>query len=107
MTTDALLPADADSATLIGRVQMPGLGSCVATIRSGDIFDITDEYESVSGLCEESDALTAVQRALGIKIATVQEILNNTPVNVRDESKPYLLTPIDAQPIMAAGVTFV
>jgi len=107
MTTEALLPADADNATMIGRVQMPGVGPCVVTVRSSDVFDITDEYESVSGLCEEPDPLAAIQRASGIRIATVQEILNNTPVNIRDESKPYLLTPIDAQPIMAAGVTFV
>jgi fumarylacetoacetate (FAA) hydrolase family protein len=107
MTTDALLPADADSATLIGRIQMSGVGPCVVTVRSGDVFDITDEYESISGLCEESDSLAAARQASGTKIASLQDILNNTPVNVRDESKPYLLTPIDAQPIMAAGVTFV
>ena len=48
-----------------------------------------------------------LRQATGTKIASVQQILDNTPLNVRDESKPYLLTPIDAQPVMAAGVTFV
>jgi len=107
MTTEALLPADAHRATLIGRVQMPESGPCVVVVRSGDIFDITDEHASVSALCEESNPLLSARQSSGIKIGSVAEILANTPVNVRDVNKPYLLSPIDAQPVMAAGVTFV
>src|SRR5215469_15699918 len=88
MTIHALLPVDADRATLIGRVQMPGEGPRVVTIRTGDVFDITDQFDSVSKLCEEPDPLSAVGGSAGVKLGSVEEILANTPVNVRDENKP-------------------
>ena len=39
-------------------------------------------------------------------MGTLQDLLNNTPPDTRDPTRPWLLAPIDLQVIKAAGVTF-
>jgi fumarylacetoacetate (FAA) hydrolase family protein len=42
----------------------------------------------------------------GERVGVLQDLLNNTPPDNRDPTKPWLLAPIDLQVIKAAGVTF-
>jgi fumarylacetoacetate (FAA) hydrolase family protein len=57
-------------------------------------------------LCEAGDPAKLIREADGQWIGALTNILANTPEAGRNESKPYLLAPIDLQAIKAAGVTF-
>jgi len=57
-------------------------------------------------LCEEADPAAALRSARGEIIASLEDVLANTPSDARDPAKPRLLAPIDLQAIKAAGVTF-
>ena len=56
LTMDAAsaLPVDADAATLVGRVWLPAArGPSVVVVRSGEVFDVTAEFATVSGLADQ------------------------------------------------------
>jgi fumarylacetoacetate (FAA) hydrolase family protein len=57
-------------------------------------------------LCEAPDPAAALRAAEGKGIAPLFELLDNTPPEKRDPTRPWLLAPIDLQAIKAAGVTF-
>ena len=102
------LPDDAASATLAGRVWRPdAAGPSVVAVRGGDLIDITRHFPTMRDLCETPDPAAALAAATGQSVGALDAILANTPVDTRDASKPWLLTPIDLQAIKAAGVTFV
>src|SRR5690606_23204985 len=48
----------------------------------------------------------AAKAASGKSVGTLAAILANTPVDKRDATKPWLLSPLDLQAVKAAGVTF-
>ena len=108
---DALLPAlpdDATNAVLAGRVWRPDVdGPSVVTVRDGALVDVSATFPTVRDLCETADPAAALRAAQGETIGHVAAVLENTPPEGRDRSKPWLLTPIDLQAIKAAGVTFV
>jgi len=108
IATDAafILPDDFANAALMGRVWRPDLaGPAVVAIREKGVFDITDEFPTASQLAA-SDPAEALRATKGVRIGSLQDILNNTPPDTRDPTKPWLLAPIDLQVIKAAGVTF-
>src|SRR3954463_3592365 len=108
IATDAafILPDDFANAALMGRVWRPDLaGPAVVAIREKGVFDITDEFPTASQLAA-SDPAEALRATKGVRIGALQDILNNTPPDTRDPTKPWLLAPIDLQVIKAAGVTF-
>jgi fumarylacetoacetate (FAA) hydrolase family protein len=103
----AALPDDAARATLAGRVWRPDLaGPSVVVIRDGSAVDISKHFPTMRDLCETQDPAAAARAADGETIATADALLANTPVEVRDPARPWLLAPIDLQAIKAAGVTF-
>jgi fumarylacetoacetate (FAA) hydrolase family protein len=109
IATDAafILPDDFANAALMGRVWRPDLaGPAVVAIREKGVFDISDEFPTASQLAA-SDPAEALRATKGVRIGSLQDILNNTPPDTRDPTKPWLLAPIDLQVIKAAGVTFV
>ncbi|HYZ21984.1 MAG TPA: fumarylacetoacetate hydrolase family protein, partial [Rhodopila sp.] len=57
-------------------------------------------------LCETPDPAAALRAAAGTPIGPLDDILANTPVEVRNPARPWVLAPIDLQAIKAAGVTF-
>ena len=58
----AALPADADTASLVGRVWLPSVaGPSVVTIRDGQAIDITATYPTVRDLCETPDPAAALR----------------------------------------------
>jgi fumarylacetoacetate (FAA) hydrolase family protein len=100
------LPADADGATLVGRVWDPGQGGpSVVAIRDGDVVDLTPRTPTIRDLCEADDPAAAA-RADGASLGRLADIVANTPREGRDPSRPWLIAPVDLQAIKAAGVTF-
>src|SRR6266516_5259661 len=109
IVTDAafILPDDFAGAALMGRVWRPDLaGPSVVAIRQDGVFDITDEFPTASQLAAAADPARALRAARGERVGTLQDLLNNTPPDTRDPTRPWMLAPIALQVIKAAGVTF-
>ena len=102
------LPKDSASATLVGRVWRPDVdGPSVVAIRGHDVVDVTASFPTVRDLCEQADPASALAKATGERIGTVEAILGNGDEASRDPRVPWFLAPIDLQAVKAAGVTFV
>ena len=102
-----VLPADRGRASLAGRVWRPEMeGPSVVALRGEAVVDVTAAFPTVSDLCEAEDPAAALARAEGERIGTIGDILANTPPDRRNRAMPWLLAPVDLQPIKAAGVTF-
>ena len=99
-----ILPADADQATLVGRLFLPDpvAGPAVVTVRDGMLFDITRDIPTIGHLLSESGAAQRVRRAQGPEIGSIGDFAANGPSGER----PHLLAPVDVQAIKACGVTF-
>lgn len=107
LTPQTTLPTDAGSATLAGRVWRPDVaGPAVVTLRGGELVDVSRTFPTMRDLCEEADPAAALKAATGESLGPLAAILANTPVDARDATKPWLLSPLDLQAVKAAGVTF-
>jgi fumarylacetoacetate (FAA) hydrolase family protein len=104
LTPETTLPADGYAGTLAARLFVPDVGPCIAAIREGGVYDVTDSFATMRDLCESADPAGALNSQKGRKIGSLAEILANTPP--RAPTKPHLLAPIDLQAVKAAGVTF-
>ncbi|MFE0180339.1 fumarylacetoacetate hydrolase family protein [Streptomyces olivaceus] len=102
-----ILPADGTAGALAGRVWRPGLGPSVVAVREDGLHDVTAAFPTVRDLCESPDPAARLRAAHGERIAGLDEVLANTPVDDRDPRRPWLLAPVDLQAVKAAGVTFV
>jgi len=92
---------------LVGRVWDPQSGGpSPVVIRPNGVFDISRSFATVRDLCEETNPAEAAARASGRLVGQVADILSNTDPGMRDESRPWLLAPVDLQTLKAAGVTF-
>jgi fumarylacetoacetate (FAA) hydrolase family protein len=101
------LPDDGFAGTLAGRVWRPDQGGpAIVAIRADGVFDITSTAPTMRDLCELEDPAGAVRAAKGERIGDWDALLANTPSDIRDATRPWLLAPIDLQAIKAAGVTF-
>jgi fumarylacetoacetate (FAA) hydrolase family protein len=107
LTPENTLPADADHATLLGRIWRPELqGPSVVTVRDGMVIDISASYPTARDVCETADPARALRAAQGETVCSVQSLLANSSAASRDTTFPWLLAPCDLQTIKAAGVTF-
>lgn len=107
LSTTATLPKDAADAALLGRVWRPDLGGpAVAALRDGQLVDVSASFPTSRDLCEAPDPAAALRAAPGEAVGSLASILANTPVDGRDRTKPWLLSPLDLQVVKAAGVTF-
>jgi fumarylacetoacetate (FAA) hydrolase family protein len=93
--------------TLAARVFVPSVGPCVARVDGDVLVDITQNFPTMRDLCETESPTGSLREAKGGKLCLLAEAVANAAVKTRDNSKPWLLTPIDLQAIKAAGVTFV
>ena len=101
------LPADGTAGALAGRVWRPDAqGPSVVAVRADGVHDISRHAPTMRDLCEASDPAKIVREAKGERIGDLAELLANTPEASRNETKPWLLAPVDLQAIKAAGVTF-
>ena len=93
--------------TIAARVFVPGLGPCVARVDDDTLVDVTSTFPTMRDLCEAENPANTLRQAKGSRIGPVTAAVANAAVKDRDNSRPWLLTPIDLQAIKAAGVTFV
>ncbi|CAN5297048.1 fumarylacetoacetate hydrolase family protein [soil metagenome] len=110
--SEAALPSDRYSATLAGRAWVPANGAgtvagpSVIAIREDGVVDLSTTFATMRDVFEADEPAKRLAAATGTTIGTLDELLTNTPPESRDESKPWLLSPIDLQVVKAAGVTF-
>ena len=102
-----ILPVDGAAGALAGRAFRPGLGPSVVAVRPDGVYDLTAVHPTMRDLAESPDPAAALRAATGERLATLAELLANTPPDTRDPAKPWLLAPVDLQAVKAAGVTFV
>ncbi|MGZ9810175.1 fumarylacetoacetate hydrolase family protein [Pseudoroseicyclus sp. H15] len=107
LNADTLLPADAASATLVGRVWLPGAdGPAVVRLEGDQLVDITAHFPTISALCDAPQPADAARQAPGEPVGTLADVLANTGPDGALGEGPHLLAPVDLQAIKAAGVTF-
>ncbi|NUP29654.1 MAG: fumarylacetoacetate hydrolase family protein [Nocardia sp.] len=82
-------------------------GPCVVTVRDNHLIDITERAPTVRDLAEHDDPAAFVRGCAGPDLGPVAEAIAHTPPELRRPGTPRLLSPIDLQPVKAAGVTFV
>jgi fumarylacetoacetate (FAA) hydrolase family protein len=73
---------------------------------AGSLIDITSTFPTMRDLCEAAHPAAAARAATGPSLGSIDAIMANTPPESRDQSKPWLLAPVDLQALKAAGVTF-
>ncbi len=105
------LPADGAAGALAGRIWRPDAGgpSVIALREAGGVLrvvDISRAYPTMRDLCEQADPARALAEAEGEDVCSLDDLIDNTPPDGRDESRPWLLSPVDLQAVKAAGVTF-
>src|SRR5271169_6684920 len=101
------LPHDLYRGALAGRIWLPQIqGPSIVAVRQEGVVDVTASFPTMRDLCEETDPAAALRSARGETIASLEDVLANTPSDARDPAKPWLLAPTDLQAIKAAGVTF-
>jgi fumarylacetoacetate (FAA) hydrolase family protein len=92
-------PLDPDGAWL-GRVERPGIGPCVVTLRDGVLHDITSRAApTVRDVLEGDDPVGFVRTSEGTALASPEEVAAGV-VGLR------WLAPCDLQAVKACGVTF-
>ncbi len=102
-----ILPDDGIAGALAGRVWRPDVaGPAMVAISAEGVLDISAAFPTMRDLCEAADPAASLRAATGIPLGALETILENTPPESRDRSRPWLLAPIDLQAIKAAGVTF-
>ena len=107
LSAQNVLPEDGTRGTLVGRVWLPqARGPAVVAVREEGVFDVSQRFATVSGLCEEADPAAALRASQGERIGDLDAVLVNTPPDARDPTTPWLLAPLDLQVLKAAGVTF-
>jgi fumarylacetoacetate (FAA) hydrolase family protein len=109
LSAAAILPEDADRATLVGRIWDPAVGGPTPVlVRRGQAIDISRIAPTVSALLEIERVAVVLEQAAGLpSIAPVDELIVNSDERRRDPMRPWLLAPCDLQSVKAAGVTFV
>ncbi|WP_406636054.1 fumarylacetoacetate hydrolase family protein [Pseudarthrobacter quantipunctorum] len=106
LSPSAVLPEDAGSALLIGRVwDVETSGPRVVAVQGGDVYDLQPLAGTVSELLERPDVVADVRAAMTRPRWSTPEIIKASLA--RDTARPYLLAPVDLQVVKACGVTFV
>ncbi len=105
MTLSIALPAEG---AFLGRARRPDAPHpVIVTVRGGAVLDITSRDAPLSrDICEMDDPASYLAAAKGEEIATLDALAANS-LAARDETEPYLLSPVDLQAVKASGVTFV
>lgn len=109
LTPDNTLPAGGAEGTLLARVWVPGPvpGPVPALVTPGGVFSLFGLAPTLSHLLELDDPAGAARRGAGERLGDLAGLLANTPREVRDPARPFLLAPADLQALKACGVTFV
>ncbi|MGV1754387.1 fumarylacetoacetate hydrolase family protein [Agrobacterium sp. CG674] len=100
LRAESILPDDATSALLVGRVWSNASGGpCPVLISNERVLDLTNIAATMTGLLEKADIVAHLRQARDLPdLGDLQSFLS--------KEAGYLLAPIDLQAIKAAGVTF-
>lgn len=99
-----VIPTDWN-ALLVGRVELPGVGPALVTVRGELVLDITAEVgPTMSDLLDRDDPAHEVREATGEQSWPLAELL--TATLSRDHERPHVISPVDLAALKAAGVTF-
>ena len=96
------LPVDSHSACLVGRAWIPNSpqGPSPVWIHDGNVYDLAPFSPTVSELLEKEPLVETLQSWSDLElIGSLEELLDNTPHDQRDSSKPWFLAPCDLQAI--------
>lgn len=106
MDHDMRLPGEG---VFLGRARVPGSAHpLVVTVRDGRLVDITArEAPTVRDICEMPDPAAHVVGAEGRDLGDLKQIAANSFEAARDDTLPFLLSPVDLQAVKGSGVTFV
>lgn len=111
LTAGQILPMDGYGGTLVGRALFPGVfpGPCVVVVREDGVYNISGTVPTVAQLLNMPNPLSVIDKALKncVCLGPLEQVLGNSTPDTHDPLKPYLLTPIDLQPVKATGLTFV
>lgn len=104
-TAAEVLPGDAATATLVGRVWDPeARAPRVVAVRGHELIDLSDSVGSVSELLERDDAVQLARSADAARRWSIDAVL---AADTDDDAAAHLLAPIDLQVVKACGVTYV
>ncbi|MGR9250930.1 fumarylacetoacetate hydrolase family protein [Rhizobium leguminosarum] len=105
--SQALLDVAVSGGLFVGRIWNPEVeGPSIVTLREGVLLDITSrEAPTLSTLLERQDAAAFVRAASGKAVGSLADIAANS-TGAPDQTRPYLLAPVDLQAVKACGVTF-
>ncbi len=107
LSPDTTLPRDGFAGALAGRAwRVDQDGPSVVAIRDDGVFDVSRAFPTMRDLCEAPEPAAALGGASGERLGGLDALLANTAPDTRDDTRPWLLAPIDLQAIKAAGVTF-
>lgn len=118
--TETVVPTQA-TATLVGRVWLPGAGPRLVAVRDGRLFDVTTLGPTMADLVERDnpsrDVGTVLDQASDRTRSWVLADVLRATVSEADRRRGHdaaveieqtiLLSPVDLQVLKAAGVTFV
>ncbi|MFP5316169.1 MAG: fumarylacetoacetate hydrolase family protein [Actinomycetes bacterium] len=110
LSVSSLLPEDAGSALLVGRLWDPETGGPRPVLVDGDtLVDLFEYAPTVSELLngDEPAALLAQARTSDARRWDLAGIISSTLENAGNTGAPHLLAPVDLQAVKACGVTFV
>ncbi|PPG32339.1 fumarylacetoacetate hydrolase [Pseudoclavibacter sp. RFBB5] len=98
------IPPD-PAAVLVGRLEVPGVGPHLVTLRGDVLVDVTRSMgPTMSDLLDLDHPADDVREAVGEGSWSLHDVLRASLS--RDSSQPHLLAPFDLAAIKAAGVTF-
>ena len=109
LTPAAILPDDAEQATLIGRAHVPGNpgGPSPVRVEPEQVYDLSALAPTCAELLSRADLVDAVKSSQAKPLGTLADVLANSDPSKRDSQRPYFLAPCDLQTVKACGVTFV
>ena len=87
----ATLPADAQQATLVGRVWVEGQGPVLVHVRGDALHDLSRLAPTSSALLELADPAAAVRAHEAPRIASLRDVIANSAADARKPGTPWLL----------------
>ena len=95
----ATLPADAQQATLVGRVWIEGQGPVLVRADHEAVYDLSRLAPTCSALMELPDPAAAVRAHAGRRLASITAVIANSGPDSRIEELPWLLAHCDLQAV--------
>jgi fumarylacetoacetate (FAA) hydrolase family protein len=93
----ATLPADAQQATLVGRVWIEGQGPVLVRADHQSLYDLSSLAPTCSALLELPDPAAAVRKPSGAAHRGGRDVIANSSADARVDETPWLLAPCDLQ----------